>query len=590
MRRNSSGLAVIVLVMAAAIPLFSQAPATGGQVIRPGAPTPGAAVPGMPTPRDAATRPQTGTASLKGRAVSQQGTPLRRAQITLTAADVGPGLLRRVTTTDAEGRYEFIELPAGRFSVSAAKAGYVTLQFGQRRPYEAGTPVTLTDGQGAERIDFTLPRGGVISARITDEFGEPIANAQVQVQRYQYRSDGQRRLTTVNTGSPLTGTDDRGLFRAYGLMPGEYVVQASMRPALAGAATGATDTSEGFSPTFYPGTLDANSAQAVNLGVGQELSVQFALISSRMSTASGRVVDSAGRPAAGAQITLRTQVGNTVFGSAAGAVAADGSFLLSGLSPGEHTIEVRTQGRANLPVEAASHPIVVTGTDLTGLEIATTRGTTVTGRVVFEGTAPRTETGALAQRRVTAAPVDSNARVSLSISDPLANGVVDDVGNFRLAGVAGRVFFDYPAMPGWMLKSVLVGGEDFTDRPIDLAGRDTVDDVQITMTDKLTGVSGHVTDVRGQLLRDYVVVILPVEEREPSIASRLIRVVRPDTAGRYQVLGLRPGRYVATAVEAIEQGRQFAPEFQQQLRRGAPEFTLREGQPATVDLRLTPDL
>ena len=53
---------------------------------------------------------------------------------------------------------------------------------------------------------------------------------------------------------------------------------------------------------------------------------------------------------------------------------------------------------------------------------------------------------------------------------------------------------------------------------------------------------------------------------------------------------MRPGRYVATAIESLEQGRQFAPEFQRELRRGAQEFSVREGESVTVDLKLTPDL
>jgi hypothetical protein len=111
------------------------------------------------------------------------------------------------------------------------------------------------------------------------------------------------------------------------------------------------------------------------------------------------------------------------------------------------------------------------------------------------------------------------------------------------------------------------------------------------MTDKLTTVSGQVTNDRGQLLSDYVVVIQGAEQKEPVIASRAIRVIRPDTSGRFETRGLRPGRYVATAIEALEQGRQFAPEFQQQLRRqGAREFSVREGEALTFDLRLVPDL
>jgi hypothetical protein len=87
-----------------------------------------------------------------------------------------------------------------------------------------------------------------------------------------------------------------------------------------------------------------------------------------------------------------------------------------------------------------------------------------------------------------------------------------------------------------------------------------------------------------------VVVIQAAEQKEPAIASRWIRIVRPDTSGRFETRGMRPGRYVATAIESLEQGRQFAPGSSASLRRGAREFAVREGESITLDLRLTPDL
>jgi len=92
------------------------------------------------------------------------------------------------------------------------------------------------------------------------------------------------------------------------------------------------------------------------------------------------------------------------------------------------------------------------------------------------------------------------------------------------------------------------------------------------------------------LLRDYVVVIQPADPKDPLIAARWTRMARPDTAGRFEARGLRPGRYVATAIETLEQGRQFAPEFRERLRRGASEFSVREGESVALDLKLTPDL
>ena len=91
----------------------------------------------------------------------------------------------------------------------------------------------------------------------------------MQAQRYQYGPDGQRKLTGVQGApAPFSGTDDRGDFRIFGLMPGEYVVQATMR-SLGAPVAGTNDSSEGYSPTFYPGALTPEQAQPISLGVGE---------------------------------------------------------------------------------------------------------------------------------------------------------------------------------------------------------------------------------------------------------------------------------------------------------------------------------
>jgi protocatechuate 3,4-dioxygenase beta subunit len=575
-------VAVLSLVFSSSV--FTQT-APAGQATRPGLPTPGTPFPGLP-PRDNARGPLTGTARMKGRVVSAQGAmPLRRAQITAVSAD-NPQL-RRSTTTDGEGRYEIPELPAGRFNVTAVKTGYVTLQYGQRRPYEAGIPVSVADAQVVERIDFSLPKGSVIAVRITDEFGEPIGGATVQVQRFQYGADGQRRPTNAGTAAPFSATDDRGEFRGYGLMPGEYVVQATVRSLLVPGSGG--DSGEGFSPTYYPGTLSVGEAQAITVRVGEETSVQFAMLATRLARVSGAIVDSQGRPAAGAGLSVVTVAAGGMSSYGAGQAAADGTFSISGVVPGEHSIRV-TQSRPGLPGEFASAPIVVGNTDIAGLQITMGTGATITGRVVYEGAAPRT--GGPTAPRVTASQADPQRQLALlgGPTDPAANGTIDADGNFALSGVAGRVFLSAPVPQGWMLKSVSVAGDDITDVPLDMTDKTALSDVRIVLTDKLTDIAGQVTDARGQPLKDYVVIIQPAATLEPIVASRSIRVVRPDTSGRFQVRGMRPGRYVATAIEALEQGRQFSPEFQKELRRDARAFSVREGETIAVDLKLTPDL
>ena len=151
---------------------------------------PSTAVPQGP-PRDNAQPAKAGTATLRGHVVAaDSGQPLRKAQVRVFAPDLREN---RMTTTEGDGKYEFKELPAGRYTVMAQKGSYVNLQYGQLRPFEPGKPLEVLGGQTLEKIDFALPKGGVMTGRILDEFGEPLADAQVAAQRYQ-NIGGRRRL------------------------------------------------------------------------------------------------------------------------------------------------------------------------------------------------------------------------------------------------------------------------------------------------------------------------------------------------------------------------------------------------------------
>ena len=171
-----------------------------------------------PAPRDQRPPAQSGTSVIKGRVVAgDSGRPLRRAVITVTSPALGTE--NRTASTGLDGRYEIKELPAGRYTIRVQRSGYLGLQYGQRRPLEAGKPLQIADQQTADTIDFVLPRTGVILGRVTDELGDPIAGVNV----YALRSvwfEGRRRL--ARAGGPNVITDEDGEYRMVGLNPATY--------------------------------------------------------------------------------------------------------------------------------------------------------------------------------------------------------------------------------------------------------------------------------------------------------------------------------------------------------------------------------
>jgi hypothetical protein len=506
------------------------------------------------------------------------GTPLRRAQITIAAPELG---VRLVTDTDGEGRYEVTELPAGRYTATAAKGGFVTLQYGQRRPFEPGRPLALSGGQLLERVDFALPRGGVIAGRITDEFGEPITGVQVEAYRYQYGPGGERSLANSG-GFGLALTDDLGQFRVFGLMPGEYVLDAVPRTRFDDAAGTARAAGDGFAPTYYPGTANAADAQTIAVGLGQEVVLNFSLLASRLSRVAGIAVDSQGRPAASAAITLRSIRGGQEFTRSGGQVSADGTFTLRNVPPGEHAIDIELKSSTvDRSTEFGSSPVSIVGEDVNGLRITTAQGVTVRGIAVFEGSAPRT--GRTAPLRILAVAARRQAPVMVDSDND--NGLVRADGTFELKGLAGVILFRATTPPLWTIKSVLLDGGDITDRPMELRGTKTIAGVRVVFSDRLTEISGTVTGNRGELIKEGVVVVHPVDEKEGMIATRYVRTARPDQDGAFQIRGLPPGRYFVAAVGTLEQGREWDPEFLKRFRDIARTVTLAEGQ--TVPLSLT---
>src|SRR5205814_6637900 len=187
-------------------------------------------------------------------------------------------------------------------------------------------------------------------------------------------------------------TDGLGQYRFYGLAPVTYVLSSGMSMSgstMIMSTNGGMTTvnaNEGYVTTYFPGTASIEEAQTVTVALGQEASADMALIAAKLAKVSGTIRDSQGHAVAGANVTLRSAGSVGMIGPPSFArAAADGSFTLANVSPGEHFIDVRPGPGTQ---EFATVPVVVAGQDIAGLIITTSSGTTVAGHVIFDGTSP----------------------------------------------------------------------------------------------------------------------------------------------------------------------------------------------------------
>jgi hypothetical protein len=528
-------------------------------------------------PRDAAPADKKATAVIRGKITSAEGgRPLRRAQIRLTAPELTPA---RTTSTNPQGTYEFKELPAGRYTISVSRNGHLPLQYGQRRPGEPPKPLQIAEGQVVETLDFALPRAGVISGRIIDETGDSYAGVNVWAMQSQF-FQGRRRLVPVG---PHGGSDDTGQYRLVGLVPGEYVVMAQTQEKW--TVEGETSRVFSYAPSYFGGTASAADAQHVRVGLGQEVNaVDISMVALPASTISGTAMGSDGLPLVGGNVSLSLEVtgpsGGSFFGGAGTTVAADGSWKLRDVAPGEFQLTARSVGR-DKPAETTSLTLVVTG-DMEGISLITDSGGTIIGRVVTDDGSPLPDASGLRISWQTVVP--GRRPTSQLIGDD--NGVVRSDGTFTLKGIAGPSMIRVNALPrGWVPKRIEAAEKDYVDTPIELRAGREVDGVRIVITNHFPTVSGQITDEKGNAT-EGTVLLFPNESAKWLEAAGTLRTSRPDQSGTFRFETVRPGDYLAIALDYVQQWQINDPEFLEELRDRATKLTVREGENEQLSLKV----
>jgi hypothetical protein len=463
--------------------------------------------------------------------------------------------------TDQNGRYQIAELPAGRFVVSAAKGAYVS----EDRASKLVKPpreIRLDRGQRKTDVDFRLLRGGVIAGRVTDGYGDPVPGLSINALR-RMTLDGRPRL--LPEGAAVR-TDDFGRFRFFGLPSGEYYL----------STFGEGDATAGLVRTYFPGTSSLGEAEALPVRAGEEVGgISFALASGRPVQITGIVVDSQGYPLTGGHVSAE-DLANVIGPGSYGEIGPDGRFKVGDVSPGDYVLRVHPSEENG---EAAAERISVGLDDISGLTIATSPPTAVTGLVVFESAPPDGMT-----------PSEFVFHAASRGPSVLGGGAMvalEDDWTFAIS-LHGESLVIRPAQlpDGWGLKAVLADGVDAPDGGIPLSGRRRVDGIQLVLSARMASVSGHVTDARGRRVRSGAVVIFADHVARGGELSRQLLSTVLSEQGEYIVRHMPGGQYLALALDGFDPERMGDGDYLERLRGYAQPFEIRDGEQRRLDLEI----
>jgi hypothetical protein len=336
--------------------------------------------------------------------------------------------------------------------------------------------------------------------------------------------------------------------------------------------------------------------------------VNFALQPVRTVKITGTALNSMGTALSNGMVTLMPAdgVGGPgggpaifAFGGGNGRVRPDGSFTIANVAPGNYTlmavtgpggrgggfaIRIGGPGGAGLDdIEMATIPLTVGSEDVTGLTVVASRGASLSGNVVAaEGSVAKLSTNQI--------QIVAQAANGQFLPGPLGNRPtrVEDDGTFVLTGLTGQKFIRVNGLPQeWTLKAVMFNGVDVTDSALEFSGSTENSGLQIIVTDKVSDLNGKVTTAKGEITRDYTVVVFPDDPVKWTFPSRYVKTARADQQGQFRIRALPPeSRYLAVAVDYLEDGEGADPQFLEQIKDRATRFTIADGEAKSLDLKL----
>lgn len=474
-------------------------------------------------------------------------------------------------TTDQEGRYRIINVPAGSYEIAPVAPALIIADLNTAR----GQTLVINAGEHVEGTDFELVRGGVITGKITDAEGHPLIEELVNLLPVGPGNQG-------GSSFPVSfrfQTDDRGIYRIFGIRPGRYKVSIGERNSdfYGGAGKGRPS----FPITFYPDTTDSAKAAVVEIQEGTEATgIDITLGPSVEGfSVTGQIVNGeTGKPLAGMPIGLSRIViinanSSSSYGSATG-VRSDrqGQFRLEKLPPGKYSISFYPPSGSNLESDVIQFDII--DQDVTDLLIKSTTGASLSGDVVLEGSSDKNVMKVLIESHVSV-NIDDESRHS---SFGRAVQIAPD-GTFRVMGLTAGIAhlsIDGPVSRLGVSRVELAGVPQ--PKGFEVKSGEQITGIRIIFAYHNGSIRGVVKFENGTLPPSGRLVLQLSKAGEPPANAQILNA---DSRGHFLIEGLAAGNYELTVFASVPEWRRRSITTKQMV-------TVTEA--AATDVTLTLDL
>lgn len=438
-------------------------------------------------------------------------------------------------TTDQDGFYRFGNLTPGNYSITLSAPAFVMAKKDSQSKI-----VVVSEDEPIEGMNFALVRGGVITGRVTDAEGRPVIAQQVKVytvEAFERRVQDQPIYSTREVE-----TDDRGIYRVFGLSAGRYKV-----------AAGRTEDGYNFSlqsatyrQIFHPNTDEHAKATVIEVSEGSEASNVDIALGRAMQTfsASGVAIDEKGLPVPNLPFEVQRRLGQrTEWVNAFATSNSRGEFVIEGLIPGKYGISVaQYQSSGEMRAEPLSFDI--TDQDVGGLTVRISKGASLTGFVVLEN-----EDKTLLSK-LTEVQLQAFTRIQGGGSSYATSPIGPD-GSFRLAGLSGGTInltlgsMMSPAAKGFVIMRVERDGIVTPSSRLEIKDGERLTAVRVVVSYGTATIRGIVKVENGSL-PDGARVIVRVGKQGETFPG--IRPTTVDERGHFLIEGVPAGTYELSAM------------------------------------------